>query len=456
MINMSRIQNDVDCAREQALLILYKVFQNKSYSNILIKNLGQKFSALDRAFISEIVYGTIKWRLRIDYIISQLSSMKLQKISPYIMNILRLGIYQIEFMDRVPHSAAVDECVKLSKKYGSIGASKFVNGVLRNYIRRMETIAYPEKEENPVKYLSVYYSYPEWMVSKLMNEFGFDFTEDFLKSGNFVPPVTVRVNCLKTDKKSLMDSLKESGIDVSSGKYMDASLSLKGVPGIEWLKEYKNGFLTVQDESSMLAVQVLSPKPGDLIMDVCSAPGTKSTYMAELMGNKGTIISGDISEGKLKLVNQNAERLGIDIIKTIVNDASKTMDEYIDKADRVIVDAPCSGLGIMRKKPEIRWNREASDLKAITGLQSAILYASSKYVKPGGILVYSTCTVLREENINIVKDFLKYNCNFMPEDITELIPDKLKRDTCSAGYIELYPNTDNIDGFFIARMKRVK
>lgn len=445
----------VDSVREEALNILVKVFEKGSYSNILIKNIGLKYTPTDRGFITELVYGTIKYRLKIDYCISQFSKLKPNRISPYILNILRLGIYQISFMDKVPQSAAVNECVKLAKRYGNPGSVKYVNGVLRNYCRNSDKIRYPEKDKDIINYLSVSYSYPEWLIGAMLSQYDESFTEDFLRESNSVPPVTVRVNTLKTDRDSLRKRLVEKGIDVSDGHYLDNALMLKNVPGINNMDEYREGLFTVQDESSMMVPLILSPEPGDFVMDLCSAPGTKSTYIAELMGNKGSVLSGDNNKAKLKLVEQNARRLGIGIITTVCSDASKTMEEYIGKADRVLIDVPCSGLGLLRKKPEIRWNRQAEDLKAISKLQRSILDACSKYVKPGGILVYSTCTVLNEENSDVVLDFIDNNRNFVLEDITGLIPEKLKKDTCRNGYINLFPNTDSVDGFFICSMRRV-
>lgn len=444
-----------DAVREEALKILIKIFDDKSYSNILIKNLGQNFSSLDRAFITEMVYGTVKWKLRIDNVINSFSKIKTDKIQIPILNILRLGIYQMDFMSKVPQSAAVNESVKMAKKYGNPGAAKFVNAVLRNYSRSKDSIAYPDREKNIVRYMSVYYSFPEWIVEKLIAEFGAEFTEGFLKSSNEVPLLTVRVNKLKTDKNRIRASLAEKGIEVKDGLFMDDALVLKGVPGVENLDEYKQGYITVQDESSMLAAAVLSPKSGEFIMDVCSAPGTKTTYMAEIMNNHGKILAGDINDSKLKLVRENAERLGTDIIDTLQSDAASVMEDHRNMADRVLIDAPCSGLGIMRKKPDIRWNRSIRDIRQIKDLQESILNASSSYVKIGGVLVYSTCTVLKEENNEVVYDFIKRNRNFVLEDITDFVPEKLRKPSCKEGYIGIYPNEDGIDGFFIARMRRV-
>lgn len=446
----------VDVVREEALKIVIKVFDDKSFSNILIKNLKQKYSPLDRSFITEIVYGTVKWKLKIDYIINTLSSIKVEKISASILNILRIGIYQISFMDKVPQSAAVNESVKLAKKYGNVGAAKYVNAILRNYCRKMDVINYPEKDSDIVKYLSVMNSYPEWIVKTLIDDFGKEFTEDYLSASNGIAPLSVRVNKLRADKNSLKESLSEKGIEVSEGIYLDDALMLRGVSGIENLQEYKDGYLTVQDESSMIAARVLDPEPGQFVIDVCSAPGTKSTYFAELMKNEGRIISGDISESKLNLVKENCVRLGISIIETLKSDASKVMPEFVEKADRVLVDAPCSGLGIMRKKPEIRWNRAIADLNQIIEIQNSIINASSKYVKPGGVLVYSTCTVLKRENYELVSNFVSNNKEFTLEDIRGLIPDKLRKMNSEKGFVEFYPNIDGIDGFFIARLRKVK
>lgn len=446
---------DIDRVREEALRILHKVLRNSGYSNILLKNVGGRFTPLDRAFMTELVYGTIKYRLRIDYIIGKFSKLKLEKMSPYILTILEMGIYQISFMDRVPESAAVNESVKLAKKYGNVQSAGFVNGVLRNYCRRADAVSYPDRNKNPEKYFSVYYSYPEWLVKMIENDYGADFTEGFLRSGNEVPHVTVRVNRLKTSPSQLKDRLFGDGLATDDGPYLSDALTLKSSPGIENMDEWRQGLFTVQDVSSMLACRVLDPRPGELIMDLCSAPGTKSTYIGELMENSGTIISSDINAGKLRLINANASRLGIDIIHTLGHDAAKPFHEYQGRADRVLLDVPCSGLGIMRKKPEIRYNRNPHDIERICAMQAAILKASAPLVRRGGVLVYSTCTVLRRENTDMIAKFLDTEEGFVPESIEEFVPEGLKKRSCADGYIEIYPHQDKIDGFFICRLRKV-
>ncbi len=445
----------IDLPREIALKTIYEINEKGAYSNIALnKQLeGNTLKDVDRAFITDLVYGTIKWKLSIDYVISSFSSTKLKKISPWILNLLRLGVYQILYMDRIPESAACNESVKLAKKYGHAASSGFVNGVLRNIARKKDSITYPDKQKDPVQYLSVKYSHPDWLVKEWLSAFGFDFTEDLLISNNQVPEFTIRVNTIRTSKEELIANLSENGVQLEAGKAVEEALILKNPGSFLKLDSYKMGHFQVQDESSMLSAKILDPKPGDLVVDVCSAPGGKTTHMAQLMENKGQIIARDIHEHKINLINEAAERLGISIIKAEVYDAVMVDESLLEKADRVLVDAPCTGYGIIRKKPDIKWARTMSDIKEITDLQLKILNAASKYVKPGGFIVYSTCTIGKEENRDLVEKFLTLNKDFSFEEFTELLPDVLK-EYSGNGYIELYPNINKIDGFFVAKMRK--
>jgi len=444
-----------DLPREIALKTIYDINEKGAYSNIALNKqlMSNAFKDVDRAFITDLVYGTIKWKLTIDYIISSFSSIKLKKISPWIINILRLGVYQILYMDRIPESAACNESVKLAKKFGHAASSSFVNGVLRNVARNKSSITYPDKEKNPAMYLSVKYSHPEWLVERWISDFGFDFTEGLLASNNEVPDFTVRVNTLKTSKEDLMADLSKNGIEAVEGKAVGEAVILKNPGAFLNLSSYKLGHFQVQDESSMLSAIILDPRPGELVIDVCSAPGGKATHMAQIMKNKGQIIARDVHEHKIDLINEAAKRLGISIIKSEVHDAASVDESLLGKADRVLVDAPCTGYGIIRKKPDIKWARTVTDIKEITDLQFKILSAASKYVKPGGSIVYSTCTIEREENRDLVERFLADNKDFEFEEIDRLLPEVLK-EYSGKGYIELYPNINGIDGFFIAKMKR--
>ncbi len=445
----------IDLARETALKILYDVNENAAYSNISVNRQLEagELKDIDRAFATELAYGTVKWLIEIDYIIDKFSSIKLKKLSPWIKNILRLGIYQLLHTDRIPVSAACNTSVDLAKRYGHQASSRFVNAVLRNVARNKNSLPYPDKTDI-AGYFSIVYSHPRWLVEEWLSLFGAGFTEDLLKSNNAVPELTVRVNTLKTTRESLMRELQDEGCKAAGGKYAEEAVILENASSITRLEAFRKGHFQVQDESSMLASTVLDPKEGQLVLDVCSAPGGKTTHLAQLMKNKGTVIARDIHAHKLKLIENTAIRLGIDIIKTELFDASGFDESMAGKADRVMVDAPCTGLGIIRKKPDIKYSKSAGTTEEIVGLQRKILLNAAKYVKPGGYLVYSTCTIQPEENLDNVRAFLAENSGFRPAGFENLLPDGLKTETAAEGYIQLYPNINQTDGFFISRMIR--
>jgi len=447
----------VDKARETALMILLEVNEDGAYSNISIGEHFRKYEPdiKDKAFITELVNGTIKRKNTLDWIIGQYSDIKIKKISKYIINILRMGIYQIIYLDKIPKTAACDECVKLAKRYGHKASAGFVNAVLRKVSDNSESINYPLPENGIEKYLSVRYSHPEWLVNKWIEEFGTEFTESLMEANNKVPELSVRVNTIKTTKEELIKKLSELGIKTKNSEYADECLIISQALSIFNSEPFKDGLFSVQDESSALASKVMDPKKGELIIDVCSAPGGKTTHIAQLMNNKGILIARDKSKQKIESVAKLAKNLGIRIIKTEVFDAEKTDDSLIDKADRVLVDVPCTGFGIIRRKPEIKWKENNSDLKNIRLIQKTILNCAAKYVKVGGVIVYSTCTLGKEENQDVVSEFLADNEGFEPSEIAEFLPRKLK-DKAKKHFIQLFPNTDKTDGFFIARMQRVR
>lgn len=446
----------VDLVRETALKILYEVNKSGAYSNIaLSKRLeDNKLSNIDKAFITELVYGTLKWKLSIDYIIERFSSVKIKKLSPWILNILRLGVYQLIYMSKIPESAACNESVNLARRYGHSASSRYVNAVLRNIARSKDSIEYPDKNKELSAYLSIRYSHPEWMVKNWLNRFGESFTEELLRSNNETPPLTIRVNTLKTGREELQTLLENEGYVIHPAKYVKNALTIDKPSSFTKMEAFAKGLFQVQDESSMMVVQVLDPKPGELVIDVCSAPGGKATHIAELMQNKGQVIARDIHEHKIKLIEEAALRLGIDIIKAEVFDAQEQDMELTGKADGVLVDAPCTGLGIVRRKPDIKWTRSLKDSDELVKIQKRILYTSSRYVKPGGVLVYSTCTIEPKENEELVRWFLSENKEFEMEDISNLLPEALRKDTAKEGYVQLYPNIDGIDGFFISKMRK--
>ncbi|MBQ8003285.1 MAG: 16S rRNA (cytosine(967)-C(5))-methyltransferase RsmB, partial [Clostridia bacterium] len=419
-------------AREAALKTLYAVSEDGAYLNIAINDIIGRMNLSDRdaALCTEIVLGVERNRLFLDNIITNLSTIKLKKISPWILNIIRMGIYSLRFLEKIPPSATINECVKLAKRYGHAKSSGFVNAILRRSISSGDFLP----EEGTVEYLSVFYSYPEWMVRKWMKER--DDVVSLLKAGNTAPPTYLRKNLLKGDFE-IPEGIEKAPI----GK--NAYIYKKG-GAFHGSQLQREGYFSVQDVASQLAVEALDPKAGIDVLDLCAAPGGKSEYIAEIMGNKGRVLSCDLYPHKTELIDKSCERLGIKIVQTRVNDAEKFNPEFENGFDRVLLDAPCSGLGIIRRKPDIKWSKGAADISALAQTQYRMLRHAMHYVKKGGILVYSTCTISKMENEQTVKTFLRENKNF----------EALCDDNMPQGYIQLLPDKYNTDGFFIARFIR--
>lgn len=440
----------MDFPRKLALEALYKIDKEEAYSNIVLDELLNKnrnvLSNKDINFISELVYGVTTWKLTLDTIIQKYSKIKIRKISPWVINILRMGAYQIVFLDKIPKSAAVNESVNLCKKYGgkSVG---FVNAILR----KVEKSDYLELFEikNDIEKISKTTSMPEWIVRELNKEFNTEKVNEICKNSNLKPKITIRVNNLKTTKNELKESLESKEIEVEDG-ILEDFLYLKNVKNITNLDEYKEGLFTMQDESAGLTALVLDPMENESILDCCSAPGGKTTYIAELMNNKGNIIAWDLYKHRLDKVQENSKRLGINIIKTVENDATVMKEEYIEKFDKILIDAPCLGLGVIKRKPDIKWQRKFEDIEEISKIQEKILNICSKYIKKGGVLVYSTCSIVKSENDKIVEKFLKSE-NFELEEINNINIENLENKITKKGIIKLYPS-ENMDGFFISKL----
>lgn len=434
-------------AREIALLVLYEIEYNGAYSNMALKNCFLKnkdINAQDKSFITRLVYGVVSQKLKLEYIIAKNSKIRLKKISKYILLILKMGIYQIKYMDKIPESAAVNESVKLAKRYGHQSSAGFVNGVLRSVIRN--DVKYPE---NNILSLAYEYSYPEELVKKWCDDFGVEFAKELMAAMNEAPELSLRVNTLKANANELVDKYTE----LLKSELYENALIAKGfdVGGSEL---YKSGQIIAQDISAMMASIVLAPKKGDKVLDICAAPGGKTTHIAELMENEGEILACDVHEHKIELIEKNAERMGIDIITTACIDCSRHNERLNMRFDKVLADVPCSGYGIIRRKPDIKWKSEENEELIKTAKK--ILTNAMQYVKVGGELVFSTCTVNREENELRLAEVLSENEGFEPVDITEYLPKALQHESAKKGYVTFYPNVDGIDGFFIAKIKRCK
>jgi 16S rRNA (cytosine967-C5)-methyltransferase len=434
-------------AREIAVHILYDTEYKDAYANLVLKETLSKHKDLsqkDKGFITRLVYGTVSRRLTLEYIIEQYSKIKLKKISKYILLILKLGIYQIIYMDKVPNSAAVNESVKLAKRYGHSSSAGFVNGLLHSVIRN--GVKYPD---DAIQCAAYEYSYPVTLVKKWCDDFGYDFAVELMQAMNEDPEISLRVNSLKASPDMILKTF--SGF--SPSPYYENALTASGFD-ISGSELYKNGMIIAQDISAMLASVVLNPKKGEKVLDLCAAPGGKATHMAELMENEGEIIACDIHEHKTELIDKNARRMGIDIIQTVCIDSSVYRPSLDSRFDKVLADVPCSGWGIIKRKPDIKWKNP--DMEKLSALSEKILTNAMKYVKIGGELVFSTCTINREENEERLNKLLSENDNFVRADITDLLPEGLAHSTAADGYVTFYPNVDGIDGFFIAKIIRCK
>lgn len=429
----------IDKTREIALKILYKIDKEKAYSNIAlneeIKENRKKLEEKDIGLISEIIYGVTSWRLTIDEIIKKYSKIKIKKISPWILNILRMGIYQIIFLDKIPKSAAVNESVNLAKRYGHSSSSNFVNAILR----KVEKSDYKEffQIDDNIEKISKTTSMPIWIIEELLKNNNIETVEQICKNSNLKPKITIRINNLKTNKKEIEQKLKGKNIEYKETEYEDF-LILEKIKNVENLDLFKEGLFTIQDISAGQTAKILNPQKGEYILDACAAPGGKTTYMAEIMENEGQILAWDIYEHRTKLIEENAKRLGIEIIKTEVKDASIYNEKLKEKFDKILLDVPCLGIGVIKRKPDIKWQRNIEDIKKITNIQVKILENCSRYLKKGGELVYSTCSILKQENENTIFNFLKENDTFdiVENSMTNILPDNEK------------------DGFFICKLKK--
>ncbi len=444
-------------AREIALLAMVEIDGSGAYANLALNGALERYrpNKLDKAFITELVYNTVRSLNTIDWIINHFSKQKVIEQTVWIRNILRLGVYQLFYLDRVPDSAACNEAVNLSKKYGNPGQAKFVNAVLRSIIRGKDMIVFPDSQKNPDAYLSLKYSHPQWLVHRLIKQLGYDNAVRFLAADNVNPPLTVRTNILRCERDQLQKWLTNSGIEAEKTRYASEGLKLRGVSGLNKLSAHRQGLFQVQDESSMLASAVLAPRPGSTVIDTCCAPGGKTTHLAQLMNNEGKILAFDLHANKLALVEENCRRLGITCVATEAADAEDLGRRFYQQADYVLVDAPCSGLGVLRRRADLRWRKHPDEISKLPALQSALLRSAAACVKPGGSLVYSTCTIVREENENIITDFLKEHEEFAGDDLKQFLPSELDwQGTFKHGWIQILPYMDEMDGFFIARLVR--
>ena len=447
--------------RELILGILMEVTKEGSYSHLVIRSVLDKYQYLEkkeRAFITRVSEGTIQYMIELDYIINQFSKVKVNKMKPVICNILRMSVYQLKYMDSVPDSAVCNEAVKLAKRKGFGSLSGFVNGVLRNISRNLSTITYPDEQKDQIQYLSVRYSMPEWIVRQWINDYGMEQTVSVLQAFLQETPVTIRTNLLKITPEALEKRLKEEGVTAEKMVCADMpelnyAFMISGFDHLNALASFREGLFYVQDVSSMLVAEVAAPKKGDQILDLCAAPGGKSLHVADKMAGFGMVEARDLTEYKVGLIQENIVRAGAINVQTRCMDATVLDIDSEDSADIVLADVPCSGYGVIGKKPDIKYKVTPSKQEEIVILQRKILDRAARYVKRGGTLVYSTCTIAKEENQENVSWFLE-NYPFEAVELDSCLPQELCCETTKLGYLQLLPGVHKTDGFFIAKFKR--
>ena len=465
--------------------ILTRVEEDKSYSNLLLNQALQKgaMERADAALATEIVYGTIQRLNTIDYFLGRFVAKGLDKLQPWVRNLLRLSFYQLYYLQRIPPHAAVNESVNLAKKRGHQGISGMVNAILRNVLRQKDTLTLPAGLD-PVQRIALEHSHPQWLVARWVGEYGAELAERMCAADNVPPHASARANLMRGSRDRLLERMQGDGISVRPSRLAPAGIVAEGAGNLALSARYAAGELSVQDESSMLVGEAVAPEPGMSVLDCCAAPGGKTAHMAELMAGRGTVTACDVHEHKRKLIADQAERLGLkECVRTVIADARSLSGLYPPESfDRILLDAPCSGLGVIRRKPDLKWAKQEREIAELALLQKELLEAVHGLLKPGGILVYSTCSTERVENRDQVEAFMRNHSDFSLDPLPERLltegfqlvanqtahedggkqvaeaglPERqqlLRREALS-GMVQILPCDWGTDGFFIARLRK--
>ncbi len=436
--------------------ILIRVETKKRHPDDLLTEAFRKYRSLtelDRAFITELVYGTLRWQGKIDWVIGRFSKVKTERIERTVAHILRLGTYQLLFLTKTPHRAAVNESVILAKKLKKREAAGFVNALLRRIIREGGPDVLHTVEGPPQEVLAVEQAFPLWAVTKLWDAWGENETKAFCQASNQMARLTLRVNTLKIDRSVLMEQLKREGLSVSPTPYSPDGVIVEDGPPVSRMPLLRSGYYQIQDEGAQLIAYLVDPKPGEMILDACAAPGSKTTHLAQLMEDRGTIYALDINDVRLRRLRELCRRMGITCVRVLKRDGTRAVSfSEVKKFDAILVDVPCTGWGTIRRNPDIKWRTKHEDIDRLASLQERILDNVADLLRTGGRMVYSTCTVYREENENVVDGFLGDRGDFC-----------LDRRTCSLldgtlfddrGFFRTFPHRHSMDGFFAARLMR--
>jgi 16S rRNA (cytosine967-C5)-methyltransferase len=447
----------MDRARTKALEVLIRWEKRGSPMDPLFDAMVMEdplLTDLDKAFVREVVYGVLRWQGKLDWIISAYSHIKPLRMERAVISILRMGVYQLLFMDRVPARAAVDESVKLAKGIKKQDAIPFINGILRGIAEERKEVSYPDLQTDPLNHIATLYSHPRWMVRRWVDQWGTEETIALCQAHNQIPPLTVRVNTLKGSLGEVMDQLHNEKIGATPTLFSPVGLVINHPPPLTTWGLLQEGWLQVQDEAAQLVSMLLAPQPGERVLDLCAAPGGKTTHLAQLMEDQGEIKAVDVSQTKLGMLQENCQRLGITIVKAVVQDAAVSLPFPPGSFDCVLVDVPCTGLGTLRRNPDGKWRVKEADILRLQKLQQAILTRAATMVKREGVLVYSTCTMTPEENEGVIEVFLSERKEFHLEDASPLLSPRCEGVVDSKGYLRTLPSRHGTDGFFAARIRR--
>ena len=444
--------------REMALEILLEVERSGAYPNVLLKQTLDKYLYMEkqeRAFLTRLVEGIVERKLTLDYYLNQVSKTPVNKMKPVIRCIMRMAVYQIFYMDAVPDSAACNEAVKLAQKKGFQTLKGFVNGVLRNLSRQKDAIVMPDRVKEPVKALSVHYSIPEWLVEKVIEDYGTENAKNMFASlYENVGATTIRVNNSKISTEECVKLLEKEGVHVEKAFYVENALEISGYDSLAFLESFENGYFQVQDVSSMLVGLAADPKPGDKVIDICAAPGGKSIHVADLLRGTGHVEARDLTDYKVSLIEENIIRCGFENVSAKRADALVLDEDAKETADIVIADLPCSGLGVLKKKSDIKYRMSQSQIEELAKLQRDILKNAVTYVKSGGTLIYSTCTIAKEEN-DLQVDWILENLPLQLVSFKGCLCEEVLENTDREGVLQLLPGREKTDGFFLAKFQKV-
>lgn len=442
-------------AREIALRILCRLEMGRATCDSLLEDLLARLSlsTVERSLAVELVYGVERWRGKIDWILGRVSRYPLEDLTPWIRNILRLGVYQILFLKKVPVSAAVNEAVKLAHRHGHQGTAGLANGILREIERQRGNRNLPEPDGDPDHVLAVTHSHPEWLVRRWIRRWGLEKTTEICATNNRIPPTTVRINCLRADREEVEKILAREKVEFFRCFLFPEGLHLNLRGPVTALTAFQRGLFSVQDEGAMLVAPLLDPTPGDRILEICAAPGGKTTHLGERMGNQGEIVAVDRSRRRLARLEDNCRRLGLTLVRPLAGDIL-SCDVPGASWGKVLVDVPCSNLGMVRRNPDARWLHREEDLVRLPATQLRLLGRASDYVSPGGILVYATCSNEEEENEGVVSEFLQRNPGFHVEAVAPFLPSEAAGKVSGSVYLDVYPGCGEAGGIFGARLRR--